>query len=147
MHQRSCTILDDIAYVDAFGDTLMEFNGEHATDMGLLYVVRTGGSYSQLSPVMHFLQNFLTWSVVILMLLPVGAAKVVTDILFVVSSYGVPVCYQQDIQEHVAAECKSPWHAAECGGCCNSNGVHYSRQCLVDNVSGLCHILRWIAVE
>ena len=60
----------------------MQFNGEHGIDMGLLYVVRTSSSYSKLSRVMHFLQNFLTWSIVILTLLPVGVAKVVIDILF-----------------------------------------------------------------
>ena len=49
MHPHSCTIRDDITYAYAFGDTWMQFNGECATDMGLLYVVRTSSSYSQLS--------------------------------------------------------------------------------------------------
>jgi hypothetical protein len=96
---------------------------------------------------MHFLQKFLTWSIVILTSLPVGAAKVVIDKLFTAASYRVPIRYQRDIQEHVAAECESPWHAAKCGGCCNLHGLHCSRKCLVANVSGLCHFLWWIAVE
>jgi len=140
-------IQDDIAYVDAFGDTWMQFNGDHAIDMGLLYVVRTSSSYSQLGRVMHFLQNLLTWSMVILTSIPVCTAKVVIDILFAMLSYCVPVRNEWEIQEHVAAECKSPWHAAKCGCCCHSHGMHCSRQSLIDNVSGLCHILQWIAVE
>ena len=105
-------IRDDILYVDAFGDTWMQFNGEHAINMGLLYVVKTSSSYSQLDPVVHFLQNFLTWSIVILTLLPVGMAKVVIDILFMALCCGLPVCNEQDIQEHVTAKCKGSWHAA-----------------------------------
>ena len=140
-------IRDDIAYVDAFSDTWMQFNGEHAIDMGLLYVVRTSSSYSQLSRVVHFLQNFLIWSIVILTSLPVGMVKVVIDILFAMLSYCVPVRNKRDIQEHVTAECESPWHAAKCGGCCYSHGMHCSCQSLIDNFSGLCQILRWIAEE
>ena len=36
-------------YVDAFGETWMQFNGEHAIDMDLLNGIKTSGSYSQLS--------------------------------------------------------------------------------------------------
>ena len=108
MHPHSRTIRDDIVYVDAFDDTWMQFNGERAIDMGLLYVVRTSNSYSQLGRVVHFLRNFLTRSIVILTLLPIGTAKVVIDILFAMLSYCVRVCNERDIQEHVAAECKSP---------------------------------------
>jgi len=72
------------------------------------------------------------------MSLPIGAAKVVTIILFAALGDGVPVCYQWDIQEHVAAECESPWCAAQCGGCRNSHGMHHSHQSLIDNVSSLC---------
>ena len=57
--------------------------------MGVLYVVKTSSSYSQLSRVVHFLQNFLTQSIVILTSLPVSTAKVVIDILFVAMSYCV----------------------------------------------------------
>ena len=85
----------------------MQFNGEHVIDMGLLYVVRTSSSYSQLGRAVHFLQNFLTRSIVILTLLPIGVAKVVIDILFAMLSYCVPVRNGRDIQEHVAAECES----------------------------------------
>ena len=112
MHPHSLTIWDDIPYVDAFGDAWKQFNGELAVHMGLLCVVRTSSSYSQLGQVVHFLQNFLTQSMGKLTLLPVGVAKVVIEILFVVSSNGVPVHYQRDIQEHVTAECESPWYAA-----------------------------------
>ena len=90
-------IRDDIAYVDAFGDTWMQFNGEHAIDMGLLYVVRTSSSYSKLGQVVHFLQNFLTRSIVILKSFPVGPVKVVIDILFATLSYCVPVRNERDI--------------------------------------------------
>jgi hypothetical protein len=75
---------DDIAYVDTFSETWMHFNGECAIDMGLLDGIRTSSSYSQLGLVMHFLQNFLTWSIVKLMSLPVSMTNVVIDILFAV---------------------------------------------------------------
>jgi hypothetical protein len=82
-----------------------------------------------------------------LTLLPICAAKVVIDILFVVASYCLPVQYQRGIQEDVAAKCERPWHGAECGSYCDSHGMHHSHQSLVDNVSGLSQIVRWIAVE
>ena len=82
MHPHSLTIWDDIPYVDAFGDAWKQFNGELAVHMGLLCVVRTSSSYSQLGRVVQFLQNFLTQSIVKSMSLPVGVAKVVIDILF-----------------------------------------------------------------
>ena len=119
------------------GDTWMQFNGERTIHVDLLNVVRTSSSYSQLGWVVHFLQNLLTRSIVMVTSLPIHAAKVVIDILFTAASYSVPIRYQRDIQEHVAAECESPWHGAKCG----------SRQSLVDNVSGLSQILPWIAVE
>jgi hypothetical protein len=97
MHPSSLAIQDGILYVDAFSDTWMQFNGECAINMDLLYVVRTSSSYSQLFRVVHFLQNFLTRSIVILTSLPVGAAKVVIDILFTASCDDVPVRYQWDI--------------------------------------------------
>jgi hypothetical protein len=109
MHPHSLTIRDDNAYVDAFGDTWTQFNGERSIYVGLLNVVRTSSSYSQLGWVVHFLQNFMTGSIVMLTSLPIRAAKVVIDILFAVASYCLPVCYQRDIQEHVVAKCESPW--------------------------------------
>ena len=102
------SIWDGGMYVDVFGDTWMQLNNEHAFDMGLLYVVRTCSSHSHLSWVVHLLQNFLTWSIVMLMLLPVGMAKVVIDILFMVLCYCLPVHNEQEIQEHVLAKCNSP---------------------------------------
>ena len=51
-------IQDDITYVDALGDTWMQFDGGHAIDMGLLYVVRTSNFYTQLSRVMHLVRTF-----------------------------------------------------------------------------------------
>ena len=95
MHPCSLTIRDDILYVDAFGDTWTQLDGECAIDMGLLYVVRTSSSYSHLGRVVHFLQNFLTLSKVILTLLPIGTAKVVIDKLFAALGDGVPVHYQR----------------------------------------------------
>ena len=59
-------------YVEAFSETLMQFNGEYAIDMGLLDGIKTSSSYSQLSWVMHLLQNFLTQSIVILASLPIS---------------------------------------------------------------------------
>ena len=102
----------DIVYVDAFGETSMQLKGEGAIDMGLLNGIRTSISYSQLSWVMHLLQIFLTRSIVILILLPSGTAKVLIDILFTGLSYCLPVCNEQNIQEHAMAEYKGPWHAA-----------------------------------
>jgi hypothetical protein len=134
-------IWDDIAYVDAFGDTWTQFNGECSIHVGLLNVVRTSSSYSQLGWVMHFLQNFLTRSIVMSTSLPIRAAKVGINILFAAASYRLPVRYRREIQEHVAAK------GAECGGYRDSHGMHGSRQSLVDNVSGLSQILWWIAVE
>ena len=69
------SIQDDIAYVDAFGDTWMQFKGECVIDMGLGDVVWTSTFYSQLCWFVPFLQNFLTQSIVILTLLPIGIAK------------------------------------------------------------------------
>ena len=42
------TIRDDIMYVDSFGETRKQFNGEHAIDMGILDSIRTSSSNSQL---------------------------------------------------------------------------------------------------
>jgi hypothetical protein len=140
-------IRNDIAYVDAFGDTWMQFNGEHTIHVDLLNVVRTSSSYSHLGWVVHFLQNCLTQSVVMLTSLPFCMTKVVIDILFAVASYCLPVCYQRNIQEHVAAKCESPWHGVECGGYFDLHGMHCSCQSLVDNISGLSEVLWWVAVE
>ena len=116
----------------------MQLDGEHAIDMGFLYVIRISSSYSQLGRVMHFLQNFLTLSIVLLTLLPIGVAKVVIDILCAALGDGTPVHYQRDIQEYVTAECQSPWRAAQCGGCRDLHGMHRSRQSLINNFSSLC---------
>ena len=78
-------------YVDAFRETWMHFNGECAIEMGLLDGIRTNRSYSQLGLVMHFLQNFLTWSTVKLMSLPVSTTNIVIGILFAVLHYCLPV--------------------------------------------------------
>jgi hypothetical protein len=131
-------IQEDIAYVDAFSETWMLFNSEHAIDMGLLGGIRTSSFYSQLGRAVHFLLNFLTRSIVILMLLPVSTTKFVIDILFATLHCCLPVCNQQDIQEHILGECKGPWHAAECVPHCNLHGMHCSDQSLIDNVSSLC---------
>jgi hypothetical protein len=53
---------DGKIYVEAFGETWMQFNDEHAIDMGLLNGRKTSSSYVQLSPVVHFLHIFLTWA-------------------------------------------------------------------------------------
>ena len=117
----------------------MQFNGERTIHVDLLNVVRTSSSYSQLGWVVHFLQNFLTRSVVMLMLLPLCAAKVVIDILFAAASYCLPVRYQRDIQEHVMAKYESPWHGAECGGYCDLHGMHCSHQSLLLYSSDSCN--------
>ena len=97
IHPHSLTIRDDIVYVDAFGDTWTQFNGEHSSHVGLLNVVRTSSSYSQLGWVVHFLQNLLTQRIVILTLLPVCKVKPAIDILFMGLNYHLPICHQLDV--------------------------------------------------
>ena len=94
--------------VYVLGDTWMQFNGGYAIDIVLLYI----SSYSQLGCVVHFLWNLLTQNIVILLSLHVGTAKVVIDILFTALHHSLPIHNEQDIQEHVVAECKGHWHAA-----------------------------------
>ena len=43
---------------------------------------------------------------------PEHVAMVVIEILFAMLRYGFPVHYEWDIQEHIMAKCKGPWHAA-----------------------------------
>ena len=57
----------------------MQFNGDHATDMHLLNGKRTCSSYSQLGWIMHYLQNLLTRSTVILSLIPISMVKVAIE--------------------------------------------------------------------
>ena len=114
--------------------------------MDLLYTIMTSSSYSQLSWVVHFLQNLLTHSIAISMSLPVGMAKVVIDILLVALCYCLPVRNERDIEEHVKAKCKGPWLAVYGRGHCNSHRMHCSGLSLVHNVSSLCQILQRFAV-
>lgn len=134
------TIWDDIMYVEAFSETLMQFNDEHAIDLGLLDCMRTSSSNSQLSHVAHFLQNFLTWRI-ILMSIPVGRKNVVIDILFVVLHYWLPSGNLLEIQTSVTAKCNTPQHAAKCDGHSYPHGMIWSDQSLINNVSSLCSIL------
>ena len=84
-------IWDDITHGEGFSETWTQFNGEHAIVMGLLCCIRTSSSYSQLSQVVRFPQNFLTRDVVILISLPGDTAKVVIEILFMAPCYCPPV--------------------------------------------------------
>lgn len=75
---------------------------------------------------MHFLQNFLTCSIVILMLLQTIMKKVFIDILITVLCICLPLHVQWDIQEHISVKWKGPWCAAECQNHVISNGSNCS---------------------
>ena len=92
------------AYVDALGDSGAQLNGDGAIDMNLFNGVWTSLPYSQFSWVVHFLQDLLAWSIVVLTSLPVGTAKVLIDELFTVLCYCLPVSNQWYVQKHVSAE-------------------------------------------
>ena len=66
-------------YVDAFGNTGPLLYCEVAVDVDSFNGIRTFGSYSQLSRVLQFLQNFLAWSIVVRPPLPICTQKVVID--------------------------------------------------------------------
>ena len=56
-------IRDHSAYVDALGNTVAQFDSKITIDLYAFNSVRSRNSYSQLSWVVHFLQNLLAWSV------------------------------------------------------------------------------------
>ena len=97
-------IRNDSAYVDAFGNTFTQFDGYVSIDVDSFNGVRSRGSYSQLGWVVHFLQNFLTRSIVIRTLLQIGTAQIIVDVLFAVLGYGLSVCHKGYVQKHVSAE-------------------------------------------
>ena len=53
--------------------------------------VRALGSYSQFSWVVHFLQNLLPWSIVIVKSLPVCASQILIDMMFAYECNGLPI--------------------------------------------------------
>ena len=85
------TIRRDTSYVYAFGNSGPQFNSQGSVDMSSLNVIRTRGSYSQLSWVVHFLQNLLAWSVVVLTPFPVSTMQVIIDALLLMFSDCLPV--------------------------------------------------------
>ncbi len=60
------------AYVDALSNPFTQKYGQVTINMNAYNSVRTFHSYSQLSLIVHFLQNLLSQSVVILTLLPIS---------------------------------------------------------------------------
>ena len=72
-------IWDDSPYVDAFGKPGTQLYCKGAIDVNMFNSVRSRMSYSQLSWVVHLLQNFLTQSIVILTSLLICTMKVLTS--------------------------------------------------------------------
>ena len=93
-----------VAYVDVLRDSRAQLNGNSAIDMNLFNGIWTSFPYSQFSWVVHFLQDLLAWSIVVLMLLPVGTAKVLIYELFAMLCYCLSVSNQWYVQKHVSAE-------------------------------------------
>ena len=81
------TMRKDSSYVDAFGNTGMQGNRNITIDVNTINSERSSSSYSQLSWIVHFLQNLLVRSIVILTLLPICSAKILIYMMFMVSCY------------------------------------------------------------
>ncbi len=79
----------------------MELDGDVTIDMNAFNDEGTRSSYFQLGWVVHFLQNLLAWSVVVVSLLLVGTKKVVIDILFLMCLNCLPVGNEWYVQKHV----------------------------------------------
>lgn len=60
-------MLDDFTYVGAFNEISMQFTRECANDIHLLDGISISSSYAHIGQIMPFLQNFMIWSIFILM--------------------------------------------------------------------------------
>ena len=98
------TIWKNSSYVDAFGNTGMQYDRNITLDVNTINSVWSSSSYSQLSWIMHFLQNLLAGSIVILTLLPICLAKILIFMMFAVSCYCLPISNKWYVQKHVPAE-------------------------------------------
>ncbi len=103
--------------------------------------VRTFRSYSQLSWIMHFLQNLLSRSVVILTLLPISTLQILINMMFTITRNGLPICNQRHISKHISSKSKSTRRTSQGSSNSGLHGVHRSSQCIIYYVSSLSDIL------
>ena len=98
------TIRKYSSYVDAFGNTRTQDDRNITIDVNTINSVWSSSSSSQLSWIMHFLQNFLAGSIVILMLLPICSANILIYMMFPASCYCLPIGNKWYVKKHVPAE-------------------------------------------
>ena len=92
----------DTPYIEALGNTVTQFDSQVTIDVDTFNSVRSRGSYSQLSWVVHSLQNLLAGSVVKLTSLPISAEEVIIDSLLSFLSDSLPVGDKEYIQKNVS---------------------------------------------
>ncbi len=83
IHAKNClhrsmwngsTIRQNPVYVDALSNPFTQYYSQVTINLNVFNGVRTFCSYSQLSWIVHFLQNLLSWSIVKLTSLPIGTS-------------------------------------------------------------------------
>ena len=104
MWKSMSTIRKDSSYVDGFGNTGTQDNRNFTIDVNIINSVRSSSSYSKLSWIVHFLQNLLAGSIVILTSLPIFSAKLLIYMMFAASCYCLPIDNKWYVQKHVPAE-------------------------------------------
>ena len=112
--ERDSTKRDDLSNVDTLGDTGPYLHCNAAIHVNTGNGVRPFGPYSQFSRAVHFLQYFLTDSVIILTTLEIGTAQVLSN----ANPRGgvcskTCLCRRPEIQEKRQASKRSwrEWHA------------------------------------
>ena len=108
MWKSMSTIRKDSSYVDAFGNTGTQDNRNITIDVNTINSVRSSSSYSQLSWIVHFLQNLLAGSIVILTLLPICSAKILIYMMFAVSCYCLPIGNKWYVQKMSLLKARAP---------------------------------------
>ena len=98
------TIWKNSLYVDAFSNSGMQDNRNITIDLNTINSVCTSSSYSQLSWIVHFLQNLLAGSIVILTSLPICLVKILIYMMFMANFFSLPIGYKWYVQKHVPAE-------------------------------------------
>lgn len=144
-HTINLVVWDDIMGVDAFGETCMQFHGEHTIDIGLCDGMRASSAYSH-RWIVHFFKNFLIWSIVISILLPMSTRKVVIDMLLALWSMSTSL----QLEEHSRICYGWMWGTLSCAECCShciSYDMHFSCQCLIGNISISWQIFQQIALQ
>ena len=98
------TIQKDPLYADVFGNIRTQDDRNITIDVNTINNVQSSSSYSQLSWIVHFLQNLLAGSIVILTSLPICSAKILIYMMFAASCYCLPIGNKWYVQKHVPAE-------------------------------------------